>query len=60
MKTLFEKPVISLWKYNKITGVWNYQRTCLVETSQQWLGIFQKDVPGETFKLSKYAPKGRP
>lgn len=51
---------ITLWKYNKTTGIWNQQRSCEDATAGEWLAIFQKDEPGETFKLSRRKPSGRP
>lgn len=36
---------------------WKYERTCHIETSEQWLEVFQKDEPLIKFKLSKTKPK---
>lgn len=49
-----------LWKYNKITGYWNYVRECKDEHSQDWLKLFQDDEPEEIFKLSKIRPSKNP
>jgi len=48
---------IGLWRKNRITGYWVCQRTCLPETAQEWLTIFQKDEPDEMFVLSYRKPK---
>ncbi len=50
----------TLWKFNKVTGYWVYQRTCSEEEGSQWLKIFKSDEPKESFKLSKNKPSGRP
>ena len=47
----------TLWKYNRITGLWVSQRTVTAETAQEWLSIFQADEPSEKFKVSKNRPK---
>jgi hypothetical protein len=46
-----------LFKYNKITGYWNYVRTCDLTVAKEWLAYFQKTEPNETFKLSKNKPR---
>ena len=50
----------ALWKYNRRSGLWDFQRTCAPETARQWLQVFQNDEPKETFKLAANMPKGRP
>ena len=50
----------SLWRYNQVTGYWTHERSCLPETAEQWLAVFQKDEPDAYFKISKHKPKGRP
>jgi hypothetical protein len=50
----------NLWKYNRITGLWDHQRTCDESTAETWLGVFQKDEPDEAFALAKHRPKKRP
>jgi len=54
MKSLNE---IGLWRKNKITGYWVLERTCFPEFASEWLQIFQKDEPDETFVLAKRRPK---
>jgi hypothetical protein len=49
-----------LWRYNRITGLWDYQRSCDEETAQQWLGVFRRDEPDETFALAKHRPTKAP
>jgi hypothetical protein len=49
---------MKLWKYNKITGLWNFVRSFDIESNAKtYLGIFQRQEPNETFKLSKTKPK---
>lgn len=50
----------NLWKYNKVTGYWNHERKCDSATAKDWLIVYQKDEPEETFKLSKNKPTKRP
>jgi hypothetical protein len=50
----------NLWKYNRITGLWNHQRICDESTAQEWLKIFSKDEPAETFVVAKHSPKKPP
>lgn len=49
-----ENKPIYLHKYNKITGYWKIERECTFETYKQWLEIFQKDSPEDTFVVSHY------
>ena len=49
-----------LWRYSRITGVWNYMRSCDSEQADMWLRIYQDDEPREFFKLSKKKPEGAP
>jgi hypothetical protein len=51
---------IKLWKYNRITGYWVYQRECNPDTADQWLVIFQKAEPEESFILRKNKPTKKP
>jgi hypothetical protein len=51
---------MKLWKFNKITGYWVFQRDCTNETASRWLKLFQNDEPGEFFKLSKNKPSKPP
>jgi hypothetical protein len=39
--------------------VWKYVRTVLVEEAPQWLAIFQKDEPHETFVIAPTKPRGQ-
>lgn len=48
---------IKLWRYNPITGYWDYERDCDDDTADQWLTVFQKDDPEGLFKLSKMKPR---
>ena len=45
---------MKLWKYNRITGMWTFMRTC---EDKAWLAVFQKDEPDQHFKLSKTRPR---
>jgi len=49
------KPAMRLWKYNKITG-WNVARSVTPDTAVEWLKIWQKDEPKETFVISTRKP----
>jgi hypothetical protein len=49
-----------LWRYNRTTGLWDFCRRCAAQSAQQWLGVWRKDEPGETFRLAKHRPNGRP
>lgn len=51
---------LGLWKYNKITGMWKYQRDLTDETKTKWLEIFKKDEPDEFFVASKNKPNKKP
>jgi hypothetical protein len=54
------KPLI-LWKYNQVTGFWNPERTIKDETmTTEWLEIFEKDEPGEFFRVSRFRPNYNP
>ena len=48
--------MILIWKLNRRTGLWVSQRNCTAETAAQWLAIFQKDEPEETFIAAKRRP----
>ena len=47
----------SLWKYDKVSGLWVHCRVCGTETAKEWLALSQKDEPGEKFKISKSKPR---
>ena len=57
---MHENASLRLWKYNQITGLWDYQRTVTEETQDKWLGIFRQDEPGEYFKISRSTPRFAP
>ena len=50
----------TLWKYNKVTGYWDYCRDCEKSTAQEWLKVWQEDEPEVIFKIAKNRPKDRP
>jgi hypothetical protein len=47
---------LRLWKYNKITGLWNVEREVTPATADEWLRVFKSDEPDATFKVSKSRP----
>jgi hypothetical protein len=47
---------MQLWKLNKATGHWEHQRDVLEETAAQWLAVFQKSEPAETFVIAEKKP----
>lgn len=49
-----------LWRYNRITGYWIFERNVSTETAEKWLSRFRKCNPGEFFKVSKKQPIGVP
>ena len=51
--------MIKLWRYNYITGYWQFIRKCEDDVAMQWLAIFQSDSPNDVFKLSKIKPQNR-
>ena len=51
--------MISLWRYNYITGYWQFIRKCEEDTAFTWLAIFQNDSPNDVFKLSKVKPQNK-
>lgn len=52
--------MITLYKYDRITGYWNIERQCSEETAEQWLKVFSDDAPNEYFYLSHRKPKHNP
>ena len=50
------KPAMRLWKYNKITGLWNVVRSVTTESAGEWLKVWQKDEPQETFVVLSRKP----
>ena len=53
------KPTMKLWKYKKITGLWNVVRSVTVDSAGEWLKVWQKDEPKETFVVSTRKPPSR-
>lgn len=53
-------PALRLFKFNKRSGIWDVQRVCADDTGPQWLAYFQKEYPGDHFKLSRNKPTGYP
>lgn len=54
---LVDTPV-SLWRFNKITGYWVHERTCLDKHhAKAWLKAFQSDEPDEIFRIGIFKPK---
>lgn len=60
MKTLKQFKSHSLWKYNKRSGLWDYQRTVTPETKDQWLAVHKEDEPEEHFHVAQNRPKHKP
>ena len=58
--SISEDKQLSLYKYNKRSGMWDYQRSVTPETKDQWLHIFKKDEPNDHFVVSKNKPKNNP
>jgi hypothetical protein len=55
-----ESRLDKLWRYNRITGYWEYVRDCYKENTASWLRIFSGDEPETVFKASRNRPSGRP
>lgn len=51
---------LRLWKYNRITGLWDYQRAVTEDTKLPWLRVFTAGEPFETFKVCTGRPRGNP
>lgn len=49
-----------LWRYNKTTGFWVYERDVSDHTVKDWLRVYQSDMPNETFKVSINKPTSPP
>ena len=47
---------LRLWRHSKITGLWVVERSVTSETAIEWLKIFQKFQPAETFVISAKRP----
>lgn len=55
-----DEATLSLYRYDKITGYWKWERGVTPETKDQWLSIFTKDSPKDHFVVSLRKPKGNP
>lgn len=51
---------MSLWRYNRITGLWVHERSCDPAIAEQWLARFRADEPAESFLLAKHRPRKSP
>lgn len=48
-----------LWRYNKTTGYWEAERSCIKNaTCEQWLKVYKDDEPDEIFKVAAKKPSG--
>jgi hypothetical protein len=52
--------MITLYKFNRITGYWVAVRQCDEDTAREWLRVFEQDEPEEYFYLSRRTPKHNP
>jgi hypothetical protein len=50
----------NLWQYNRITGLWDFCRSCDENTADTWLIVWQVDAPDEYFRLAKHKPTKAP
>lgn len=48
---------LRLWRHNRTTGLWVVERTVTPETADEWLKVFRRDEPNETFVVSATKPK---
>lgn len=55
-----DEATLGLYRYDKITGYWKWERGVTPETKDQWLSIFTKDSPKDHFVVSLRKPKGNP
>lgn len=51
---------LGLWKYDRVTGYWQRERSVTPETAAHWLEVFRHDEPREFFKVSKVRPSKSP
>lgn len=51
---------VRLWRFNRITGLWVCERACDPGTGKDWLAVYRKDAPHETFILSLNRPSKAP
>lgn len=56
----WNEPTRAIWKYNKRSGLWDFQRDVTDESELEWLKIFRADEPNEIFKVASRKPKGAP
>jgi len=49
-----------IWKYNPVTGYWTHQRECGAGLEMQWLRVFYRAEPDQTFRCKRRNPKGKP
>lgn len=47
---------MKLWKYNKITGLWQFVRSVTADNKDQWLQAFKHYEPMEIFVISQRKP----
>lgn len=52
--------MVTLWRFNKVSGLWVMERACDTVTAEAWLALYQDDAPNEAFMLSVYKPKHKP
>lgn len=53
--------MLTLWRYNRMTGFWAVARQCSEGTAEAWQRIFMLDEPGEYFYLTRgHRPKFDP
>lgn len=50
----------TLWRFDKVTGLWKSERKVTEDTKAQWLEQFQKDAPDDTFVVSDRKPSNAP
>ena len=46
-----------LWKWNHVTGLWDYGRTCDDATAAEWLARWRAMDPAGIYQASKNKPK---
>lgn len=51
---------VRLWRFNRVTGLWVVERACEPGTGKDWLAVFRKDQPAETFILALRRPSKAP
>lgn len=48
---------LSLWKMNRVTGYWEFQRKVIETEAQAWLRIFREDEPDTLFVATARKPR---